>query len=156
MVEKGGHYLSVTPSHGWFGHGFYQFSPELFFQLFQPHNGFQLKSLLLVDDRSGSQYYQITSPESQGKRHKFASLTPASLAVVAQKVGELPARLTLQQSDYQTAWGEKAPAPAFDYRREVSARKLVAARLRRWLKGRYLALGGNPYYDKSIFRPLDI
>ena len=154
MIAKGGHYLSVTPSHGWFGHGFYQFSPELFFQLFQPHNGFALKCVLLVDDQSGSDFYQVASASSEGKRHKFASLTPASLCLVAERVGELPPKLTLQQSDYQSAWDDQAVRPGLDYFKEVSLANLAKARLRRWLKSRFLALGGNPYFDRSIFTRL--
>jgi 2-polyprenyl-3-methyl-5-hydroxy-6-metoxy-1,4-benzoquinol methylase len=31
MVKPGGHLLLTTPANNWFGHGFYQFSPELFY-----------------------------------------------------------------------------------------------------------------------------
>ena len=34
MVRVGGHLILGTPANNFFGHGFYQFSPELWFRLF--------------------------------------------------------------------------------------------------------------------------
>src|SRR5438477_418150 len=40
MVKVGGHYLAITPANNFFGHGFYQFSPELYFTVLSKENGF--------------------------------------------------------------------------------------------------------------------
>lgn len=33
MLQVGGHYLAITPANNFMGHGFYQFSPELYFSI---------------------------------------------------------------------------------------------------------------------------
>src|SRR5688572_3667541 len=40
MLRAGGHFLGISPTNNQMGHGFYQFSPELFFRVFSPENGF--------------------------------------------------------------------------------------------------------------------
>ncbi|WP_051358088.1 hypothetical protein [Rubidibacter lacunae] len=45
MVEVGGHYLGLTPSNNLMGHGFYQFSPELYFRVLSPENGFSIEKM---------------------------------------------------------------------------------------------------------------
>jgi hypothetical protein len=36
---------AVTPANNQMGHGFYQFSPELFFRVFSQENGYLLRAL---------------------------------------------------------------------------------------------------------------
>ncbi|GHV03646.1 hypothetical protein AGMMS50229_03290 [Campylobacterota bacterium] len=40
LVKTGGHLILGTPIDNYYGHGFYQFSPELFFSLLDRDNGF--------------------------------------------------------------------------------------------------------------------
>ena len=161
LLEPGGHYIAVTPAHGWFGHGFYQFSAELFQQLFRPCNGCELTALLLFEDRGEAPFYEVLSPERSGGRHKFASLRPASLAVIARRISAVPERLRLQQSDYVATWAsaqDAAPLSADPSRphSDIPASVRIKAGLRRWLKARYLALGGNPFFDDRIYRKVEI
>ncbi len=51
MVRVGGHYLGITPANNFMGHGFYQFSPEMYFSVFTRENGFELISLVAFEDR---------------------------------------------------------------------------------------------------------
>ena len=41
MVDVGGHFFVHTMANNFMGHGFYQFSPELFYRVFSPENGFR-------------------------------------------------------------------------------------------------------------------
>ena len=43
LCRVGGHLLHSLPANNLAGHGFYQFSPELFFNLYQAKNGFELR-----------------------------------------------------------------------------------------------------------------
>src|SRR4051812_2544793 len=43
MVAVGGHYMGVGPANNFPGHGFYQFSPELYWRIFSPANGFEVE-----------------------------------------------------------------------------------------------------------------
>jgi hypothetical protein len=45
LLKVGGTFVASTPANYFMGHGFYQFSPELFFRLFCPENGFRLAEL---------------------------------------------------------------------------------------------------------------
>lgn len=47
MVKKGGSLFIFTTANNHTGHGFYQFSPELFFRIFQPENGFEICDVIL-------------------------------------------------------------------------------------------------------------
>jgi SAM-dependent methyltransferase len=47
MVKKGGSLFILTMANNHTGHGFYQFSPELFFRIFQMENGFTIRNVIL-------------------------------------------------------------------------------------------------------------
>lgn len=47
MVKVDGHFMSVTPCNNMMGHGFYQFSPELFFRVFCEENGFVVEGMFI-------------------------------------------------------------------------------------------------------------
>ena len=49
MVRLGGQLFIITVANNHCLHGFYQFSPELFFRLFKDCNGFHLERLLLLN-----------------------------------------------------------------------------------------------------------
>jgi hypothetical protein len=161
LIQPGGHYVSVTPAHGWFGHGFYQFSAELFQQLFQPNNGCELVALLMFEDKDAAPFYEVLSPEGGGGRHKYASLRPASLAVIARRTGPLPDRLSLQQSDYAVAWQAAdsrlaTAVPDANSQSGPTWSARAAAGFRRWAKSRFLALGGSPFFDSRMYRKIEI
>lgn len=153
MVKPGGHLVVVTPASGWFGHGFYQFSAELFFQVFQAQNGFQHEAVLMHEDRPGAVFHQLREPGECGGRHKFVSLRPALLAVVAKRLGPVPAVLSLQQSDYMSTW---ATASENGIRERVRPWGGLLAELRRRMKIAYLSLGGNPFFDDVAFSRIDV
>lgn len=51
MVRKGGYLFVVTMANNHCGHGFYQFSSELFFRALARENGFRIRCLLLAGIR---------------------------------------------------------------------------------------------------------
>jgi hypothetical protein len=48
MVAVDGHYISMVPSNNLYGHGFYQFSPELYAGILSPANGFTVERIILM------------------------------------------------------------------------------------------------------------
>src|SRR6476646_5772715 len=48
MLRTGGHYIAITPVNNLMGHGFYQFSPELYYAVFAADNGFAIKKIVIV------------------------------------------------------------------------------------------------------------
>ena len=62
MVRVGGHALSITVANNCCGHGFYQFSPGLFFKVFSKENGFELEAVILTGTAPGSPWFYVRSP----------------------------------------------------------------------------------------------
>ena len=51
MVRVDGHFLGINPANNMVrGHGFYQLSPELYFRVFQPNNGFRMERVIVFQD----------------------------------------------------------------------------------------------------------
>lgn len=116
LVKRGGTLFLSSPANNLCGHGFYQFSPELFFRLFKDANGFQLIRLVLVThpfpgaELSERQiWYDVSDPADIGVRAPLMTGTPAFLMVEAKRVELMPVLdIAPLQSDYVARWS--APA----------------------------------------------
>jgi hypothetical protein len=108
MVQVGGYYLAITPANNLMGHGFYQFSPELFYSIFNAGNGYELVSLIAFENKLNSEWYSVTSPESVKGRVTLTNSRSIYLFVIAKRTEDIvPFQSTPQQSDYVTAWNSK-------------------------------------------------
>jgi hypothetical protein len=102
MLKVGGHYIGITPANNSCGHGFYQFSPELYYTVFNESNGFKVK-LMVVKVRDD--WYETTDPSVVRSRVELTNAVPVTLFVVAQKMSDKPIfEETPQQSDYTRRW----------------------------------------------------
>jgi hypothetical protein len=107
-LKVGGYYLGITPGNNTMGHGFYQFSPELFFNVFNKSNGFEVQQMIICtqDDNHTSDWYTVTDPVVAKSRVTLVNNSPTYLMVMARKLEEkLVFANTPQQSDYQALWG---------------------------------------------------
>lgn len=106
LVRVGGHFLTITPAHNLMGHGFYQISPELFFRVFCPPNGFVLRKIVLFDSsQTDADFFQVNDPAGTGRRTELAYRRPMLLAALAQRTANGPLlNLIPQQSDYVSNW----------------------------------------------------
>ena len=108
MLQVGGHFVSITPTNNQCGHGFYQFSPELFFSLFDETYGFKTKSVILGVDVPGSgikDWYAIKNPQVARKRVTLSNSHPTYLMVIAEKVKDVQnISVRPMQSDYELVW----------------------------------------------------
>jgi SAM-dependent methyltransferase len=96
MVRPGGHFLGATPTNNFSGHGFYQFSPELFFRIFGPDNGFIMRSMQ-VSEEGVTDWYSVIDP--------INSQRETYLLVIARKTATVPLfSKPIQQSDYALLW----------------------------------------------------
>jgi len=102
MVKPGGHVMLEKPANGLCGHGFYQFSPELFFRAFSPQYGFELVRLYLC---VGARVYHVVDPVTVHGRVELRKGS-ANLLVHARKTGQFTgfSASPPQQSDYLTSW----------------------------------------------------
>ena len=115
MAQVGGHFLGITPANKFVGHGFYQFSPELFYSIFTPENGYEMVQLIAFENDPDAEWFSVKSPISVRRRVVLANSKPVYLLVIAQRVEMVePFRSMPQQSDYVPLWnsgvGESLPA----------------------------------------------
>ncbi len=112
-VKTGGHILHALPANNLCGHGFYQFSPELFCNLYQPARGWELQGLFFAMKADGWHWWRVANPLQVKRRVNLANAHETYLMVLAKKTAE-PATLPApQQSDYaQAAWVDGLPPPA--------------------------------------------
>jgi len=104
LVKKDGLLVINTTANNYLGHGFYQFSPELFYRVFCRENGFEIISMYLVD-MYNSKWTIAEDPFKLKQRIEIRSINPLLLFVVAKKIEDknLFDRSPLQ-SDYFSAW----------------------------------------------------
>jgi hypothetical protein len=107
MVKCGGCFFAQTPANNYLGHGFYQFSPELFFRVLSPQNGFKVEHCVAVEQGPRQRWFAVTDPESARGRVTLINAAPVILFVWAKRVEIKPLfQQTPQQSDYAAVWAE--------------------------------------------------
>lgn len=105
-LKVGGHYIGITPANNQMGHGFYQFSPELYFRVFSEDNGFKIKKMLInVSTKESTNWYEVADPKAVNNRVMLINNFPISLMIIAEKVAEKDVfKITPQQMDYTNTW----------------------------------------------------
>lgn len=106
LLKVGGHFISINGANNFTGHGFYQFSPELFFRVFAPENGFQIEQMILTEVNDDGVWHDVTDPAVAGERVQIVNNARTYLMMRARKVSDVEMfKETPQQSDYhQIAW----------------------------------------------------
>jgi hypothetical protein len=114
MLEVGGHLLIHTMANNFMGHGFYQFSPELFYRVLSEENGFRIHRAVVFESRIGRpRWYEAADPKQIGERVELTNARPTYLMVHAERIAEVPIFATPpHQADYSALWSENE-APQF-------------------------------------------
>jgi hypothetical protein len=110
LTRKGGHIGHFVPANNYNGHGFYQFSPELFFSLYCEERGFEGTRVFLTEVADPSHWYEVTSPKELKSRVNVVNFSDLDVIVFTRKRDDGPSVFTSppMQSDYVTAWGDQA------------------------------------------------
>lgn len=139
MLAVGGHYLAITPANNFMGHGFYQFSPELYYSVLAPQNGFEVVRMIAFEDRWRAPWYAVPSPREVGGPVTLMNRRPVLLLVLAKRTAEASIFASPpQQSDYVAAWSRGKPR--------------LPRPLARWLWKTFRRPSG---FSRRLFRPLD-
>jgi SAM-dependent methyltransferase len=161
LVKPGGVFLSTTPANSMLGHGFYQFGPDLPFSILRKENGYELGGVHVVELRNNAKFREVMPPGPDRGRALASTPWPAILCYWGRRIGEVPAKLTAFQPDYQSAWEsgshiERSQESMPLLRRLVS--KLPPGPrndLLRTLKLFYVALTRNGFVDRNTYRKVD-
>jgi SAM-dependent methyltransferase len=145
MTKVGGHIYLSNPANNLCGHGFYQFSPELMFQVFSAERGFALRDVQLtaarfpsVEASPASRIFRVSDPRQSGRRVGLMTRKASMLLVVAEKTSHVedPFGAPVHQSDYSARWqsnrpGGSEPRRAIGFLPVAARRRLQAYRQRR-------------------------
>lgn len=106
FLKPGGHFISITPCNNQCGHGFYQFSPELFYSLFTKQHGFAMIFMYLAVELPNGirDWYEVINPEVAKARVTLLNAYPTYLMILAKKEFDYVHELKVFQSDYSTIW----------------------------------------------------
>ena len=102
FCRPGGQILHVVPGNNFCGHGFWQFSPELFFSLYSERNGFAETEIFVGSPSQPKVWYRVEAPRPgmrvplEPRSHTYVICRTVRKAAVSV--------LDVQQSDYLTAW----------------------------------------------------
>jgi SAM-dependent methyltransferase len=101
-----GHVIHALPSNNWCGHGFYQFSPELFFNLYSDRRGFRDTEVFLVELGRRAHWYRVRSTLDMKRRVNVINREKTYVFVLTRKfaAGISSIGTPLQQSDYVEKW----------------------------------------------------
>lgn len=123
-VALGGHFVAVAPTNGYVGHGFYQLSPELFYRVLGPANGFRVVCMLLKPLHWRAQWRSVPDPVDVGGRVVWRGAWPTNLYVLAQRVEIVPIlRRPVLQSDYVAVWATDVRATSRPAPRALASMK---------------------------------
>jgi hypothetical protein len=126
MVEVGGHFLSINGTNNFNGHGFYQFSPELFFRVFSPENGWQVEAMIMTECNDDGIWYEVVDPAVARQRVQLINNARTYLMMRARKLADVPMFVkTPQQSDYDTIWHDTPTVDAQAYLKRPLVQRIM-------------------------------
>jgi SAM-dependent methyltransferase len=157
MLKPQGRFVSITLPNNWCGHGFYQFSPELFFRALGPDNGFSVVEMYFAD-LEGRQFYRIVDPAAVRERVQLWTSEPIFLLVHARRdaVRDIFSN-TPQQSDYVSDWAADkiaaAPKP-FEAWKEMPILRPIRRVRRHLLRRRHRKIFS--FQNRAFYQPVDL
>jgi hypothetical protein len=109
LPEVGGHLLMMNPANNSMGHGFYQFSPDLFYRVFTPANGYRVKAMFLVSPFSDHEWLYVRDPAAVRSRIGYNDSREVwYIFVIAERTAIVPMFTEWpHQSDYAAEWSGK-------------------------------------------------
>ncbi|WP_315764622.1 methyltransferase domain-containing protein [Sphingomonas sp. Y38-1Y] len=102
LLKPGGQIVHVLPTNNFCGHGFWQFSPELFFSLYSEKNGYRDTEVFVADRTENTRWFQVIEPKD-GRRVNIFSSAEVYVLVRSTRVGDV-SHENVQQSDYAWEW----------------------------------------------------
>jgi SAM-dependent methyltransferase len=112
LLREGGRLFIQTCANNLCGHGFYQFSPELFYRALGSENGFEVERMVIHRVGPYGGWYEVSDPNSIHSRVELITFTPMHLLVQAKRTAIKPIFAQMpQQSDYTTLWQAGSAQP---------------------------------------------
>jgi hypothetical protein len=153
MVKTGGSCFIHTIANNCMGHGFYQFSPELFYRVFSESNGFEVNRMVMHIVGPYGKWFEVMDPEKVGERVELINFTPTMLLIHARRVSQ---RLILnsfpQQSDFRNQWSSKPKQADTKLEKTGRFRNWCAKRLPGLARVFHVLVTGVSFYRRFSLR----
>ncbi len=108
FVKIGGRFIAHIPINNHVGHGFYQFSPEFFFRVFSPQNGFVVEKAIAIEYGPVKRLFEAKDPQVVKATTHIINKYPLYLYIQAKKIKEItPFKKWPQQYIYDSIWSGK-------------------------------------------------
>lgn len=159
MVKVGGRFVTVAPSNNYFGHGFYQLSPELFYTVLSEENGYKVERMIAYESFI-HRWFEVADPRVVKRRVELVNGLPVLLITQARRLRVTPIFQKFpQQTDYVAAWQSEGTGPE----RRSWTRSLKRALPRGVLHGlrgaartaKSVVRGVKPSFgDRTLYKPI--
>ena len=159
MLKTGGHFIGITPANNLMGHGFYQFSPELYYRIFSEANGFVIKKMFITSEDNMSmlaKWFEVADPAKVKDRVTLVNQKPLYLMVLAEKVMRREIFSVIpQQSDYASVWTianslKSDVKSEGDSRIKFLYRRYVPERLKTLLRNMYFLVKKKTVHSEEL------
>lgn len=150
MVRPGGRLFIHNCANNMCGHGFYQFSPELFYRALSPENGFCVERMILHRIGPYGSWWEVSDPREIRERVELFTCTPMLILVQAQRteVKEIFSAPP-QQSDYSALWSQgKREIRPFSNPLLAGSARLFSVLMTGWDFWRRQSLGNRRFFRK--------
>jgi SAM-dependent methyltransferase len=139
LCAVGGQILHVLPANNFCGHGFWQLSPELFFSLYAPENGYEGTDVFIADVWDERHWYRVPKP-SAGKRVNVVSKSPLHILVRTVRTTDHFSHGHVHQSDYVHLWTAEQSGESWAASLKSNVKLSALAPWARWGINRYRSL----------------
>ena len=144
LCKKGGRIIHFLPANNQCGHGFWQFSPEMFFNLYSKINGYQSTKLYLIDEYDYKNFWEIKQGP-KNERLELNSTSPLYIFVSTIKILENVSHKA-QQSDYDYIWNVDSKNVKTNI-----IKKSFLSNLSKKIKDKIKAYFRNSYFFENFF-----
>lgn len=158
MLRPGGRFITHTCANNWCGHGFYQFSPELFYSAMSEENGFEVERVVVHVVGPYGRWFEVADPQVIRSRIELFNSFPLQMLVEARRKAVVPLfQSAPQQGDYTQRWTGQGPEADKTY--ETPRSKLAhalpgVARLTNAMKIGWQMWRGHSLSNRRAFRPV--
>ena len=141
LCKINGHIIHCLPANNNCGHGFWQFSPELFFTMYNKKNGFENTEIFLINLFDKKNWYKVNK-QKLGERLELNSSEPLYILVKTKKI-ENNYFKNINQSDYEYQWS--------DTNQTESNKKSFLSSLNKNFKNKFKYILKNNFLTKKIY-----
>ncbi len=152
MVQVGGYFIQASIANNFMGHGFWQFSPEVFFRAMSEENGFRTEFVLL-NEVTTPRWVAVQHPEIAQSRVELCNSNQTYIFAIAKRIADKPIfERVPQQGFYVSMWDNGVadhasgvkPRPSFAQKWKISIRKRAVKLGRKIVRRPY----NKPYFER--------